>query len=300
MSRADILSAITAAHKELPELRYIVFTGGEITLLKEDLLDAIRLTTSLGLGTRIVTNGHWGRSAASAGRFARSLADAGLCELNLSTGVEHQEWVPFASVARAAYHAVTEGLTTVLVVEGQDESPFDLNSVAENEDIRRIQEDPALSGRLLLMSSIWMPFHEGASGTQAGATAPSEGCDNIFDNFVVNPYGELMSCCGLTMEHIPAMKVGNIRCDSIAGVYRRQFDDLLKLWIWLDGTRHIFDRLRSRHDLKLLSPHPCSICAQLYRSEALRGPLSELLIDNEDSIVFRAAVKASMSRVDFP
>lgn len=295
MSRDDLLSIIQQVPTDFPRVRYVVLTGGEVTLLRDDLISAIRLLSSLGLGSRIVTNGHWGRTEESAIKWVRSFLAAGLCELNLSTGDEHQEWVPFASVATAAYQAVAHGVTTVLVIEGQDNARFSLDSATTNEHIQMIYGDVELKQRFILMSNIWMPFHEGGNGTSSLIEDKYEGCDNIFDNFVVNPHGHLMSCCGLTMEYIPELKVGNVHSDSMRSIYRNQYDDLLKLWIWLDGTRHIFDQLAERHGLKLLSPHPCSICAQLYKTEGIRSALSEMLQANEESIVFRAAIKAQLT-----
>ena len=296
MNRADLLSIIGKVATEFPRVRYVVLTGGEITLLREDLIDAIQLLTSLGLGSRIVTNGHWGRSDASAIGWVTKLRAAGLNELNLSTGDEHQEWVPFESVARAAYYALTNDITTVIVIEGQDHARFTLASVNDNEHIRKIYDDEGLRKKFILMSNIWMPFHAGAECTSDRADVTRDGCNNIFDNFVINPYGRLMSCCGLTMEHIPELKVGDVYRDSLSATYRQQYNDVLKLWIWLDGTRQIFETLAEHHhDLKLLSPHPCSICAQVYKTPHIRETLIELLRANEESIVFRAAIKAKIS-----
>jgi hypothetical protein len=248
------------------------------------------------LGSRIVTNGHWGRTEESAVEWVTKLKAAGLSELNLSTGDEHQEWVPFESVAQAAYHAVVRELLTLIVVEGQDKAKFKLDSLKENEHIKRIYADEELRKKFILMSNIWMPFHEDANFTSDNPEEiKHEGCDNIFENFVINPYGYLMSCCGLSMEYIPELKVGSVYKDSLRGIYRQQYSDVLKLWIWLDGTRYIFDKLSEKHNLRLISPHPCSICAQIYKDEDIRETLIELVQENEENIIFRAAIKAKIS-----
>ena len=49
-----------------PSIKVVVFTGGECTLLKDDLISAICFCTNLGLKTRIVSNGHWGKSLETA------------------------------------------------------------------------------------------------------------------------------------------------------------------------------------------------------------------------------------------
>lgn len=300
MTRDELFSSIHKIKSEFPRVRYVVLTGGEITLLHEDLIDSIKLLTSLGLGSRIVTNGHWGRSDKSASRWAAQLKDSGLNELNLSTGDEHQEWVPFESVARAAYYALTMGLVTLIVVEGQDNATFKIDSINENEHIKKIYADDELRRNFILISNIWMPFHQDGNFTSDKSEKKREGCDNIFENFVINPYGHLMSCCGLTMEYIPELKVGNAYKDSLRETYQGQYEDLLKLWIWLDGTRFIFDRLSEKHDLKLISPHPCSICAQIYKNQDVRETLNQLIKENEDNIIFRGAIKAKFSGRSIP
>ena len=297
MTREQLLTTIRSVKESFPDIQYIVLTGGEVTLLKQDLLEAIALITELGLGSRIVTNGHWARTEESAERWISQLKAAGLCELNLSTGDEHQEWVPFSSVARAAWHGLDKGMITVVVVEGQDEAGFSIDMAHENEHIRQIMEDEEKRKRFVLMKNIWMPFHEEANYTSdRREIARYEGCDNIFKNFVVNPYGRLMSCCGLTMEYIPELKVGDAYTDSLRDVYREQFDDLLKLWIWLDGTRYIFDQVADLHGLTVVSPHPCAICAQLYQAKDIGPTLERLLRENEADILFRAAIKTRVGR----
>jgi MoaA/NifB/PqqE/SkfB family radical SAM enzyme len=297
MTREQLLTSIHNVKDSFPDTRYVVLTGGEVTLLKQDLIDAIALLTELGLGSRIVTNGHWGRTDESAERWVSQLVDAGLNELNLSTGDEHQEWVPFSSVARAAWHALQKGIITVVVVEGQDDAGFTIDKARENEHMRLIEANEENRRRFILMKNIWMPFHEEAKYTaDREEMARYEGCDNIFKNFVINPYGQLVSCCGLTMEYIPELKVGNAYNDSLRDVYREQFDDLLKLWIWLDGTRYIFDKIADQHGLTVLSPHPCAICAQLYKAKDVGPTLERLLRENEEDILFRAAIKTRVSR----
>ena len=243
MSGQEILDLISRIPKEMPHVRFVVFSGGEVTLLREDLLAAICLLTKLRLGSRVVSNGHWGRTDQSAAWWIDRFLTAGLSELNLSTGDEHQDFVPFDSVARAASHAVRSGLLTMIVVEGKDTARFDMQELRTHPLMSEILSSEQLRQKLILLTNIWMPFHSDTDITNEKILKEqqSEGCDNIFDNFVVNPYGYLMSCCGLTMEYIPELKVGHINSDHLQETYSSQYSNLLKLWIWLDGTKLIFD-----------------------------------------------------------
>jgi MoaA/NifB/PqqE/SkfB family radical SAM enzyme len=299
MSRQDILDLINRIAEEMPHVRFVVFSGGEVTLLRDDLLAGISLLTKLGLGSRVVSNGHWGRSDKSAEWWVEQFLTAGLCELNLSTGDEHQEFVPFDSVARAASHAVRHGLLTMIVVEGKDTAKFDMEELRTHPLIAEILNSEQLREKLILLTNIWMPFHTGTDITNENIPDEKrgEGCENIFDNFVVNPYGYLMSCCGLTMEYIPELKVGHINSDHLQEIYSEQYNDLLKLWIWLDGTKLIFDRAVAWAglDKKMVSPHICSICAQIFRDPDLRKAVDELVVENAQQIVFRSTIKARLT-----
>jgi len=285
-------------------VRYVVLTGGEVTLLRKDLLDAITLLTELGLGSRIVTNGQWARTEGHAAKWVDDLVSAGLNELNLSTGDEHLEWVPIESVARAALHAARRQLLTIVTIEGSQDAKFRAEDFQELPEIREILCNENLRKWLLVMTNVWMPFHAESGIRPQGRIPEARGCDNIFENFVVNPYGNLMSCCGLTMEYIPEMKVGHVDdSQTLQQVYGGQFGDLLKLWIWLDGTQAIFDLAmrRSGQSIACTSPHQCAICAQLYQNPRLRASVHDLVIENAHQIVFRSLLKGRLNgRIDFP
>jgi hypothetical protein len=207
--------------------------------------------------------------------------------------------VPIESVARAALFATRSQLLTIVNIEGSANAKFRLDAFTELPQIREILGNHNLSKWLLASTNVWMPFHAD-SGIRPERDAPPlrKGCDNIFENFVVNPYGNLMSCCGLTMEYIPEMKVGlTSEARTLQQIYGQQFNDLLKLWIWLDGTRAIFDLAvrRSGQTVQCPSPHQCAICAQLYRDPRLRSTVHDLVIENADEIVFRSLVKARIN-----
>jgi hypothetical protein len=298
MSRDELLSLIRRIRAELPRVRYVVLSGGEVTLLGKDLLDALTLLSELGLGTRIVTNGHWARTEESARKWVDNFVSAGLNELNLSTGDEHREWVPVESVARAALHATRSQLLTVVTLEGSADAKLRMEEFLALPQIGQILEDENLRRWLTPMTNVWMPFHSD-SGIRGQSDAPrSAGCDNIFENFVVNPYGYLMSCCGLTMEYIPEMKVGELAApDTLQHIYSAQFDDLLKLWIWLDGTQYIYElaAARSGRDIARISSHQCAICAQIYKNPNIRSIVRELVKERREEILFRSVVKAQLN-----
>ena len=57
-----ILNYIDAAHESFPNLKLIVFSGGECFLLGDDLVTIVSHAHGKGLSVRCVTNGYWGKN----------------------------------------------------------------------------------------------------------------------------------------------------------------------------------------------------------------------------------------------
>lgn len=119
LSKETIIARIAEAKASFPSLRVVVFSGGEAMMLKDDLFAAITYCSAEGLRTRIVSNGYWGRTPRSASVAVNKLKDAGLSELNISTGVDHRQWVPLDSVANAAVCAAEAGMFCLVTVESE-------------------------------------------------------------------------------------------------------------------------------------------------------------------------------------
>ena len=94
----------------------VVFTGGEPSLLREELPRIVRFTHEQGIiNSRVVTNAKFGSSYNKAKRILGSWIEAGLVELNLSCGEFHQEFIPLEHVANAYRAADDLGFKTVLL-----------------------------------------------------------------------------------------------------------------------------------------------------------------------------------------
>lgn len=272
LSRDEMITALHDAKGSFPSLSVIVFTGGEATLLKDDLISVIAEATSLGLGTRMVSNGSWAKTRSTAKRWAEKLSTAGLKELNISSGKDHQEWVPHSSVVNAAEAGLTAGLHVLVTVEADTEDGRTMATFAEDSTIRML-----LKKGLQLQSNSWMEFK--SDQVKRENTVPQHlriaPCHQIHDNIVVTPYKEVAACCGLTLEHIPEMKVGRLE-DGVSNAYLSQTDDFLKFWIRVDGPAEIIRRVMGEEKADELlngSVHMCHDCAVLHKNSEVRARL---------------------------
>ncbi|MBX3702009.1 MAG: hypothetical protein KF903_13540 [Dokdonella sp.] len=293
LSRGQILERIHEAKDSFPGLRLVVFSGGEAFLLKEDLYVAVELATSLGLMTRIVTNGSWGKSADHAFATANRLKLSGLTEINISTGADHQEWVPITSVANAAFALTKSGISTLITVETDPAEANCLRDIVNHPVIR-----DALQTRLLkIQSNSWMPFNEDAQQRKMPNAHDSleDGCSQIFETVVVTPHSNLSACCGLTLEHIPEMRLGHIdEASTMRDLYRSQIDDFLKYWIHVDGPYMIIKRLLGDDANGLLKGvvHICQACVILHQNQHVREALVERYSEFVTEIMTRFSLEA--------
>jgi len=293
LSLASMQRHIDQAVAAFPGLQLVVFSGGECFLLKQDLYAAIAHAHRHALRTRCVTNGFWGKSAAFCEKTVRRLVRAGIDEINISTGRDHQEWIPVQSVIRAAGKLVSSGIVTVVTVEMDTPDSECLQQLADDSDICRLLQQPAL---FRLQCNSWMPFHEVSQMRRAlpDKSELQSGCKQLFHNVTLTPKEELAACCGLTMEHIPEMKLGNSSASALmAERYFGQFEDFLKIWISVDGPYTIIMRLcgdAMREDLKDVV-HICQACAILHQHPVIRAQLQQRYMEFVPDVMSRFYLK---------
>lgn len=132
LSFEEISQTITNAVDEYPSINLIVFTGGECFLLKTDLFKAIAFSSRLGKMTRCVSNGFWGKNQARAEEIAERVIDAGLSEINFSTGLDHQKWVHIKSVINACKALVKYDIPILVTIEKDSPESNCLSEILEN------------------------------------------------------------------------------------------------------------------------------------------------------------------------
>lgn len=295
MSFEEIVDLIDQIKRDLPLVKLIVFSGGECTLLKRDLVKALKYANNFGFLTRIVSNGHWGKTSLMADSMAHSLKEAGLNELNLSTGDEHAEYVPPDSVINAACASVKIGIRTLITIEGTKVSQLNKTSFYENTKFASLLSDTKYSRLLHIITNVWMPFDNQSSFEPLDVE--KKGCENIFNNLAINPYGTVYSCCGLTMEFIDGLVIGKLNEQNVSTIYNEQYHDLLKLWIWLDGPEAII-RSVLPGSTKDFGSHACETCWHLHNESEIKSKIIEAVKLEAEDIYFRAMAKAKQQKME--
>jgi MoaA/NifB/PqqE/SkfB family radical SAM enzyme len=295
---------ITRAVDDLYEqngLQVVVFAGGEPTLLKEVLLDAIAHCDARGITTRVVTNASWATSDHAARKMVRKFREAGLSELNLSADDFHLPFISFDNIKRAWKAAKGQGFLNVAIANCAGP-----NSEITPDFIRRELNEPDIEVRFDGDGVQGRPMQHREDGStymlsngllqrigRARETLKDEdlffpasqaeldvGCQWAVRSAALAPSGHLVSCCGIEASGNEVLDFGDasaetattlikkankdplVRAISVVGPYR-----LLHLAYSLDRGKNI--KIRERY------ASVCEACEDLVRQPAavaiLRG-----------------------------
>jgi hypothetical protein len=144
--------------------------------------------------------------------------------------------------------------------------------------------------RILVTRGAWIPNGAEAAGGGCGPAGPGHlahaeaylrfsqethktPCTCSLLVVSVTPSQQLVCCCGLNLEHIPALRLGSVRDRSLAQALEAVEPDLIKMWIHVEGPERVLEFVREKAPgfrLPLESAHICHTCQYLHDSpEAL-------------------------------
>jgi pyruvate-formate lyase-activating enzyme len=273
----------------------VVFTGGEPTLIGPRLESAIRLAKSLGLLTRIVTNGWWARTPIRAKKKIAELIDAGLDEINFSTGDQHVRFVPLRVVVQGIRAAVEGGLGVAVMIECTMQRVVTKQSIEAHPEMRALVSDRP-NAQIIIHESPWMPLdpneiQEYPKGVAINRfnLASRQGCDSVLGTTTVEADGTIGACCGIGMRLVPELQMGNIANTSLAEAARRAEMDFLKRWVRIEGPERIL-QWASSYDPSIqwenLYAHRCQACIRMYQDPRVRRVITEHHLEKLPDVVF--------------
>ncbi len=301
----DVLAAIQQA--AALGFKNVVFTGGEATLHEKLLCNGLREARARGLSTRLVTNGVWANSMERARRKLRTWTDSGLDEINLSTGDQHQRFVPAEFVSCAIEAACEANLRCLLMIEKRAQSVVTKRQFLESESLSQLFD----SGRFGIIESPWMPLDpRHVREYPIGDTATNKnlakfaGCDSILQTYVLGTDSGVYCCCGIGCRAIDELKSTRAfdRNDehSLHSIIYEAEQDFLKLWIRAEGTEKILAWCASKRPelgWEGMYAHRCQACLRIYSDPVVGQIIREHHREKIPDVVFREFVASSMKEL---
>ncbi len=219
-------------------LELVVFSGGEPTLLGEDLFNIIAYCSSLGILTRIVTNAFWAKTRESARSMIRTLRECGLNEINYSCDDYHLPFIPFSYIKNAWIESKNVGFSAVVIANsygnGDTVNPdFIMEQIGERIPLRYdnqgLQSDlpmTATDGTLYILSNTTLQRIGRAKDTINDSkfrlvddeTMIKGGCPWLICQPAISPTGHLWTCCGLQSDGNQILDLGYIENKNLSKI----------------------------------------------------------------------------------
>jgi hypothetical protein len=267
------------------KLTVVVFSGGESTMLGDDLLKALTLCKQHGVITRLVTNAFWATSPTAAHAKLKELRDAGLDELNISTDDYHLPYISLQKV-RYAFDAARElnFMSLVLCNAYGPESwltPERINKeFGEGSEMNRrfdangarVDNERQVGKTLVMLSNgVSMKLGRGVQGLdesevlQHNAEQLDEigeqigGCPWAVRSAAISAKGHLVSCCGFEVEDNQILDYGDLNDHSLGELLDRADNDLITNMIAIVGP------VKLKQLLEQIAPDEVSFPRKSYR-----------------------------------
>ncbi len=220
---------------------------------------------------RVVTNGFWAKTYQEAYDIILNLRENGLREINFSTGDDHQEWVSYDNIVNGSMASMDLGLTCCINIETHDKSKMNFKILQTDSRLVEYFNVLKYSNPLVVNEGIWIPFREESNISYYNIKLKEDGkqrCSSILNTLVINPYSQMMSCCGLTCEYARPLRLGNLKWNNMKDLYEMQFSDLLKIWLYIEGPhavlRYLYDKRGIKEDVV---GHICYVCSIIFKDK---------------------------------
>jgi hypothetical protein len=258
--------------------------------------------------TRCVSNAYWASTLEKAKRRLNTLYDAGLGELNVSTGDYHQSFVKEDNIINAAEAAISIGISSmVIVVELQKERRVTASTVSSNPRLVNLLADEEFAKKLKIIESPWMPnSHDEIIGQSPGlllnrsTVMQRRGCDSILTTLVATPQpNKIGICCGLSLERFPEVNIDWKEGQSLQDLYDQCAQDFIKIWLYVDGPERILawaGSIDSSINWEKRYAHHCHACLAVFNDSKTLTVIREHYHERVDDVLLRYAVMSRHSR----
>ena len=286
--------------KRLGTVGQVVFSGGEPTLLKEDLFKAIEYATSIGMLTRIVTNGWWGTSRQAAKSFLNRLISVGLSEINISVDDLHQEWIRLENV-KNSFLACYERQFKCLIAHKQTKSSKITQSFLEDYfgvELVKYEPDtfyaPEDECRLISTGTV-IPVgrnEELADWDDLIFSNWTQNCSSVLKDIIVGANGNFLPCCGIVTKNIPELTRDDLKETPLIDAIESANNDVILNWIALEGPASIAKFVKEKDSSINFAEKYVGIC-HICNDILTRQDVRNILANHIDEITAKVSLHRS-------
>lgn len=261
------------------ELAMVIFAGGEPTLLKQELLDAIAYCSAAGIKTRLVTNASWAITRRAAERMIDSFREAGLDEINYSADDYHLPFIPFRHVVHAWHASKGKGFDSVVIANCYGPrstltSDFIQQQLGEtlpvywDEDGKHApMPGPSADGtRYLISNARLQRLGRGRTIADSELVFPAAQkqlnlpCPWAVTSAALSAQGHLLACCGTEAHANEFLDLGDALAEPAGALVERTRENLVVRAIGQFGPLFLMNFVKLLSDEPIFAERYSSVC----------------------------------------
>lgn len=272
----------------------LALSGGECFLLGDNLDEIVKYGVDKGLSVDFISNGYWGKTIKEATKRLIQLKNNGLKEVGFTVGADHDHIIPLRNCRNAAIAAAQLGYRVEFRIEsarwGQ---PQVFEEFLKNDaTFMRLVND----NKIRLKFWRWQEYNNEVSYRRLAPWKhrpyeKSKPCDLLFNTIVITPYGDVLACCGIGNSRNPHMRLGNIWNEPIQTIYERTGQDLLKVWIGVEGAQAILQYVYDNSDIRFhKTGNNCESCMEIFENPRILPFLRDHYDDWYEKLCYRRMI----------
>lgn len=310
---ADFMIDIFDQLRDLMPVSNVVFTGGEPTLFRKDILQTLRhIQVHQPTPSRIVTNAYWGNKPDKAHAFVEELRDAGLTEFNFSVDDFHQEYIPLPHIKTAIEVCVDLGIPVLLAHKTYPDcaitkQTFDELLGYEIPVFEDLSPEQHKSEPVCISSGATIPVGRGAEDIDLDAWVPTDAgpdrwagpCREVLKNITIQADGSFTPCCGLVERSMPVFYMGDLHRQTLSDVLERANASQVYNWLGLEGPEGLMKAIRQRNpDEPFLGRYlqNCQLCQEVFSSASKKRALAQSLDAKRAELAVKRLVFETLRR----
>lgn len=238
-----------------------IFSGGEVFLYYQDLLELVAHATSLGLDTLVETNSYWAVNDSVTRRKLIELSENGLKAIHTSADLFHDPYVPLERVLTMARGARSIGLAydICFLYSGNESRDKEIISLIEAEGFKHSKDHLFPFGTAATLPDMCFTLTDITNYGDCGDLQPT-----------IAPNGDVVACCNINIHRQGSpLFLGNIRESNFAEIATRERESVIARTIEEKGFRFfhqllIGDSLMSQNYQPRHYASICEYCHELF------------------------------------
>ncbi len=259
--------------------KVVVFAGGEPTLLRNDLFDAIAWCHEKGIKTRMVTNASWAATRHKANEMIDTLRECGLTEINFSLDDYHARDINYQNVFNAWRASKNKGFESVVIANcygarstiTSDFIQQQLDEVIpvywDEQGVAQQTMSRAEDGTFYLLSNARLQrLGRGQALAEEDIIYPEKQstlnlkCPWAVSSAAMSPGGHLLACCGINAHGNEFLDFGNTHEHDAARLLAQGEQRLVIKAIRKFGPWFLMKLVDNIATQKLFKPRYASVC----------------------------------------